>query len=645
MGTPPDDLGFFDRDRLMKSRRPKSRAHNLLFLIESWSDPAGSDDLLEFLAGTEVFSGLTQADLRSLMPHLEPVHAAAGELVLESGKPNDALYVVGHGRLEAGSAGTATFEAGPGQVIGAGALLLGDSAGSWARAMRDSVLLRLTASSFKAFAERHPQALLGLCRELVRISTSTDRNAARSAADVCTVAVVPAGSRALPGGFVDGLAAALGRAGRTLTLSAPVLDAQMGAGTSEVGLDDPRNGGVVAWLHRAEQEHRFVLYETDPRDTTWTQRCLRQADRVVLVAEAGGDPAPGELEHVLRAGEALGPAGSRCHLVLLHGVEVDNPSGTAAWLENRTVAMHHHVRRDRIADFRRLARHLSGNACGLVLGGGGAMGFAHLGVIRALDEAGIAIDIVGGTSIGAVMGALFARDLDHEGRVRAAVSALVESGNIVGMTLPLVSVSSARKVSRLLSDEPAFGGFVEDLWRPFFCVSASLGRVEEVIHERGRTWRAIRASVSLPGVWPPVFEQGDLLVDGGVLNNLPVDVMAAKIQSGPIIAVDLHPGTHSSPSEPFDVSLSGWRILSSRINPFVRTIEMPRILDVVMRSMSLASTRSQRERLVDHPIALYLRPPLSDGARMNFGAGAGLIESAYRHTSAHLEANPWPAQI
>ena len=642
---PPEGLDFFDRDRLMKSRRSKGRAHNLLFLIESWSDPTGSDDLFEFLAATEVFGGLSQADLRTLMPHLEPVHVAAGELVLEPGRTNDALYVVGHGRLEVGSPGTATSEAGPGQVIGAGALLLGDWAGSWARAMRDSVLLRLTASSFKAFAERHPQALLGLCRELVRVSTRPDQPPGRSASTVCTIAVLPAGGKPLSGEFTGSLAAAMSRAGKTLHLSGSALDAEIGAGTSEIGLEDPRNGGVVAWLQRAEHENRFVLYEADDRDSNWTQRCLRQADRVLLVAEASGDPSLGNLERALAAGGGLESAGSRCHLVLLHEPGVTGPSGTAAWLEHRTVVMHHHVRRGRSADYRSLARHLSGSACGLVLGGGAAMGFAHLGAIRALEEAGVEIDMVGGTSIGAVMGALYARGLDHDGRVRAAVSALIENGNIIGVTLPLVSISSGRKVSRLLRDEPAFGGFVEDLWKPFFCVSASLGRVQEVVHERGSTWRAVRASVSLPGVWPPVFEQGDLLVDGGVLNNLPVDLMASRIQTGPIIAVDLQPDIQSGPSEPFDVSLSGWRILRSRLNPFVPNIELPRMLDVLMRSLSLASTKSQRARMVEHPIALYLRPPLGDSARMNFAAGASLIESAYRHTAALLEENPWPAQI
>lgn len=218
-------------------------------------------------------------------------------------------------------------------------------------------------------------------------------------------------------------------------------------------------------------------------------------------------------------------------------------------------------------------------------------GFAHLGVMRALEEAGIEVDVVGGTSIGAIMGAFFAAELNDGARVRAATRAMVDRGSVVGYTLPLVSVSSARKVSRLLRAEPAFAPGIEDLWRPFFCVSASLNAVREVVHERGPVWRAIRSSISLPGVYPPVHRRGDLLVDGGVLNNLPVDVMATRVSAGPIIAVDLQPAAQGAPPEPFDVSISGWKVLASRLNPFTRSIQMPGLADVVLRSLLLASTK------------------------------------------------------
>lgn len=630
---PEDDLDFFNRDRLISGRRPRSRPHDLLFLVESWSRAAGSDDLLGFLAATEVFGALDQAALRSLLPHLEPVHAAAGEWVLEAGQRNDSLYLVAYGRLEVGAGKSSTREAGPGQVVGVGALLLGDPPDAWARAIRDSVLLRLSARSFNQFAERHTGALLGLCRELMRIST-VDRI---PPASVHTVAIVNAGSRPIPPGFVPELARASNRLGTTLILTAESLDRELGPDSSKIALDDPRNGSLVAWLHRAEQQHRLVLYQTDVTPTTWTRRCLRQADRVLLVADASADPRLSEIESELLTNRV------RCELTLLHSAESAGPTGTDRWLKPRKVTHHHHLR-NRSGDYERLVRHLSGRAHGLVLGGGGSRGFAHLGVMQALEEANIPIDTVGGTSIGAVMGALLAAGLDHSGRVRSAVAGMVKGGNLARVTLPLVSFSSGRKVSHVLRHEPAFAGAIEDLWSPFFCVSASLDQALEVIHERGPTWRSLRSSLSLPGVWPPVFEDGKMLVDGGVLNNLPIDVMASRVGSGPIIAVDLQPERQRASLEPFDATLSGWRVLANRITPFRGLSAAPGILDTIMRSMSLAGTASQRNRLDRQSIALYLRPPVADAGLLDFRSGPRLIEPAYRYTLEELERTGLPLQ-
>ena len=151
-----------------------------------------------------------------------------------------------------------------------------------------------------------------------------------------------------------------------------------------------------------------------------------------------------------------------------------------------------------------MARLLTGQGLGLVLGGGGPRGFAHLGVMQALDEAGVEVDAVGGTSIGAIMAGLRAMDLDHEARRERATTALVHSGNLFSPTLPVLSLSSARRVRRLLEDPRYFGDVaIEQCWLPYFCVSANLTRAETVVHDRGPMAAAVRASLSLPGVFPP----------------------------------------------------------------------------------------------------------------------------------------------
>ena len=295
------------------------------------------------------------------------------------------------------------------------------------------------------------------------------------------------------------------------------------------------------------------------------------------------------------------------------------------------------VQRKRLthSDVARLARMVTGRGCGVVLGGGGPRGFAHLGVLRALEEARVPIDVVGGTSIGAVIGAFCALGMDDAERVERAVTAFTRSGRLVSPTLPLVALSSGRRVDRLLAEHLGLGG-IEDLIVRFFCVSASLSRADEVIHERGLLWPAVRASLSLPGIFPPAYADGDLLVDGGVLDNLPVEVMRDRVSTGCIVAVDLSPVVEPLIAAPFAAGLSGWRVLRDRLNPFTGPRSVPNIADILSRSTGLSQVRQRRAALTGDRADLLLRPPVTRLGALDFKTGVGLIEEGYRYAVEEL---------
>jgi len=619
---------FFDRQNIVSGRGRGRRRRTMLFLVESFTDPDGPDSgaALDFLASTEVFGGLDREALRSLLAHLDPVHVEAGDDV-ETGS---ALLLVGHGRVEVVSGDGTRSERAPGQVVDAAALLGGREEGTRVRALRDSMLLALSATAFEAFAQRRPAALLGLCRQLVRLSARTDepRPDVRSAG---TVAVLAAGRDPVPADFVPALVEALARHGTVAVLSRDRIDDALGRGAADVEPADPRNGAVVARLQQAEQRHRFVVYVADADAGAWTRRCLRQADRVLVVGRAGADPAAGAA--------AAGLDDRPADLVLLHPPGTARPTGTARWLAARRIEVHHHVREGRAADFARLARHVAGVARGLVLGGGGMRGFAHLGVMKALDDLGIEIDAVAGTSIGAIMAGLRAAGLDHDDRLETSVGAMVRQGSMVPVTLPLVSYSSGRKVTRLLREVPVFEWEIEDLWLPYFCISASLRDAREVVHDRGPTWRAIRASISLPGVYPPVPDRGDLLVDGGVLNNIPVDVMRTRLRAGRLLAVDLAPEEDPGPTPVFGETLSGWRVLAERLRRGRAPLHAPPLPDVLVRGLMLAGSRGDRTRLAASPGTVLLRPPVGAGGLLDFKAGPALVEPAYRYSHDMLSGS------
>jgi len=207
------------------------------------------------------------------------------------------------------------------------------------------------------------------------------------------------------------------------------------------------------------------------------------------------------------------------------------------------------------------------------------------------------------------------------------------------LTLPVVALTSSRRITRLLQSDSYVGhADIEDLSRPFFCVSANLGTARVVVHERGPAWWAIRASVSLPGVLPPVWHNGHLLVDGGILDNLPVDAMQRRLERGRIIAVDLQPERSSVLAAPFDPVVSGWRALAARLRPGAKAANGPSLPGVLLRAKDVGSERTRREVLASGGIDLHLRPPVDTPGAFDFARSVDLIEVAYRYTLAQLEA-------
>jgi NTE family protein len=302
------------------------------------------------------------------------------------------------------------------------------------------------------------------------------------------------------------------------------------AGRTELVWDARASTHTASWFNGIEELNDYVVYVADPGSTGWTRQCCRQADVILLLAPAGGEPRPWPTAIL----ESATARGARVDLALLHDERIETGAATR-WLQSSPVALHHHI--VDAADLGRLARLLTRRGVGLVLSGGGARGFAHLGVIRALREARVPIDFVGGSSIGSIIAAGVAVGWsDEEMRLRYRRS-FVDTNPVNDYTFPFVALTRGRKVSRLLQRE--YGDVsIEDLRQPFFCVSANLTTGRALEHRDGRVADALRASVAIPGVMPPVYRGDDVLVDGAAINNLPVDLMRAHAP-GMVIGSDV----------------------------------------------------------------------------------------------------------
>ena len=599
-----------------------------------------SRDVAALLGSSDLFGGLDESILREFATRLEWLHLSSGETLMREGDPADCFYILISGRLrvvvqQEGNKEITVGEVGRGEVVGEMAILTDEPRSATVIAIRDSELMMFSREEFERLLERHPQAMMRIARQIVvRLRRSIQSQ--RTVSKEFSLTVIPAGQAAPVSRFIDGLAEALGRLGPTLVLDSKRVDDQLGRDAANTPQHGPNNNRILSWLNELEAKHQYVIYQTDPTSTNWTRRCLRQADRVLAVGLAGTDPGLNEIEEdILQHGGK--ETFARAHLILVHEDSDLRVSQTQAWLKRRHVDGTHHVRLRSDDDFSRLARLLTGRAFGLVLGGGGARGLAHVGVIRAIQEAGIPIDAIGGTSIGAVIAALHATDSNIDNTREIVKTSFVDGGSLFDFTFPAVALTTGKRISRRLSAN--FGDMrIEDLWLKFYCVSSNLTRAGEMVHHEGPVWKRVRASISLPGIMPPVFHKGDLLVDGGVTNNLPVDVMRSVCGSGTVIAVDVSPKAGNRQQAPFGESLSGWRVISNRANPFADSMDVPSIANVLMRTTLLGS--ASRQAAMIRQADLCIAPDLNEFSLLEFGAFEKIEEIGYRHAVEQLKE--WP---
>ena len=254
---------------------------------------------------------------------------------------------------------------------------------------------------------------------------------------------------------------------------------------------------------------------------------------MLLLAEPGAPPRPGAAAYL----ERVRSDWIRMDLVVRQDAAARCPKPVHPAVAALPAALRIQLRDGRAADLHRLARLASGAARGLVLGGGGARGLAHLGVLKALDEVSCAPDFVGGTSMGAIIAASLAMGWSLA-EIRAQTEAFFATSNPINdYTLPLHALTRGAKVDAGLAAR--YGGVrIEDLWLPFFCISSNLTNGSTMVHRTGALTQALRASIAIPGLLPPVICDAGVLVDGGMMNNLPADV-AADLERGPVLAVDV----------------------------------------------------------------------------------------------------------
>lgn len=549
----------------------------------------------------ELMGSSDQALVQQVVDRVEWRRLEAGEVLFRQGDLADAAYFVVGGRLmvlAATSDGSDELiaELGRGEVVGELGLLDRAPRSATVRAVRDTTLAAFSTTMFEELVATSPQMMLNVTRGiLTRLRKPAQRKFDRAAS--LTIAVTAdIDADAMVSAIVDEIA----RFGTAKHLSSDRVDRTLNrTAISQVATDNVGVPRLAEFMHEADVGNDHVVLQTDREMTAWTRRALRQADRIVVVCS----PNPDAAERALIS-EIFATLGDASHvatmLAVLHPATADRPRRTAALVGAWRVDDVVHLRSGSSADIGRLARLASGHGYGLVLSGGGGRGLAHLGVLRALHEHGIPVDEVAGCSMGSVIAAGVAL-----GEAGESLMELVERQcrRLLDYTLPVVSLVKGGRITKNIED--TFGSFdIEDLWLPFYCVSTNLTTSHLEVHRRGSTALALRASIAIPGVLPPVPHAGHLLVDGGVLNNLPFEVMRDNSTVETIIAVDVAPDQGPRARADFGMSVSGFQALGASLRPSKSIY--PSLTSVLLRSMLTGAVRNQKASMIDGSIDLLL---------------------------------------
>ena len=567
-------------------------------------------------------------------------------------------------------------------------------------AIRDTELAKLPKTLFNSLALENPEITIKISKLIATRMRDLTENSmqepgeraadsigglASSTANLRTVAILPVTAGVPVVEFGSRLLTALaqiGTPGGVTSLNHTAILNHLGRHAFN------RMGKLKLSQHLADLEEKYglVLYVADTNvNSPWTQTCISQADCILLVGLAEGSPAIGEYERFLLTSKTT----ARKELVLLHLERYCPPGITRKWLRNRMWinGSHHHIHmsvrtnaepahpqarrfgsalKQRVqtlqaeiqkytsrrirqtplysaeqtpfkGDFHRLARRLTGKSVGLVLGGGGARGLAHIGIIRALEESGVPIDIVGGTSIGGFVGGLYAWDADMVPLYGRAKKFAGRMGSMwrfaLDLTYPSASYTTGHEFNRGIFK--TFGvAQIEDFWLEFYCNTTNISKSRLEIHSSGYVWRYVRASMSLAGLVPPLCDEGSMLVDGGYLDNLTVNHMKS-LGASLIFAVDVG-GLDDQTPQSYGDSLSGFWAALNRWNPFSGFANPP-TLSEIQAKLAYVSSIDALERAKNTSGVRYLRPPVVDFGTLDFGKFDDLVRIGYEYGKEYVD--------
>lgn len=562
-------------------------------------------DFLNLLKSCEIFSSLKESDLIQLHKKFKTVYLKKNKILFHQGSVSPSLYLVVSGKLvvflKQKNKKKILNTIGAGETVGEMGALSNEPRTATVQALKDSILLKLSRDEFNDLVKTYPVMMEKTLTNLMQRSRDLIQLVLNQEYIRKHIVLVPANNDISLFNF----------SGKLFSMVRKQKEAIVISDFSDIPSDEIQ---LRKLIDEMKEKKQTIIYVVESIKTTLAKVALERVDGLYIVASGGSDAYidPSILKKIKKHKV------TSTELILLHENEKLRPQRTALWLNLTKFDLHHHLRVNQEKDWHRILRFIRGQAIGLVLGGGGLRCWAHLGAIRALEKEGIPIDIVGGTSAGAIVAGhygLHESDKDSIKGLQELSQSTRKAVALSNLTWPAVSIFNSKDFTHKLYE--LFGGeHIEDLWVNCFCITTNLSNFSQMIYRRGRLWKTIRSSASVPGIFPPVVIKGRLQTDGGILNNLPVDVMRKFIgPQGTIIAIELTHLNEDNTDYNFPPILTFWQTVLSKLHISHRNYKFPHFIDTFLKSLLAGASAKQYENSLSAD--LLISPDLSKFGILN----------------------------
>lgn len=562
--------------------------------------------IFKTLRASSLFELVDDTVLSTLSTEMSIQTLEGGDILIKQGEIADSMYLLVYGRLlvyqdhdETNSIG----EIGAGDVVGELSLFIDTPRTATVCAIRDSALIKISRPLFESIAKNHPQAamrILSSCVKRLLPNFKPKHHALK------TLSIIPCDPHTDVEMFTQRLSSALSHYSKTIIMHQT---------------DD------LTQIYQLETEYDVMIYIADRTLSEWTKQCIRQSDRMLLLCDAKQPPIMDVVDYIHKT-ESIK---AKTDLILQYAESTSLPSAVSKFMKK--IKPHRHFNIATEQDVERLSRYLLGRSISVVFAGGGLRGVAHHGLVRALEERNIPIDMTAGVSFGSLLSFMVAHKYNQQKLYDVWETLAPEIEKVVDMTLPITSLARGKRLYELLVEAFGEDQCIEDLWLPSFCVSTNLTDYDAYVHQEGLTWLAIRASISLPVIFPPVVLNHKLLVDGASVNNLPVDLMKDFNNQGIVIASTVSEVTDNGHFMTGERGVSGWAALYDRLMHKPR--RYPDIANISMDASLAASVRHQREMFAKADIALDLG--VSEYGMLDVKSWRAVMEKGYENACIALD--------